>query len=423
MVHQHFMLAGPLSALDHIFLDEPSQSNLLSLLKPLKKAEKRKELEHLSEKYQMPVPWDEPIEKLSVGIQQRIEILKLLHNYADVLILDEPTAVLTPQEVQSLFDQLRELRNAGKTILLITHKLKEVMSLADTVTVFRQGKAIATKKITETNPQELSELMVGRKLQDFTPPMLLPLPTVAFEIQNLSSAHHKLSDINLKVHHREIVGVAGVEGNGQSELVEILLNPHFYKDLKGDLKWNEGSILSENARSLKAKGFSYFPEDRLHQGALVGSTAEENFILGQHLNSDFQKGGWMNWKKIRSITEVQMKDFDVRPVNPILNFQNFSGGNQQKLVVARELYRKPNFLLAAQPTRGVDIGAIERIHTEILKLRDQGGSILLVSSDLDELMKLSDRIVVMFHGQIIGELSRGLYNEMTLGCLMTGVRT
>jgi simple sugar transport system ATP-binding protein len=421
MVHQHFMLAGPMCALDHIFLDEPSNVRFTSLLKPLSKKSKKAELEKLAERYHMPVPWDQSIENLSVGIQQRIEILKLLHNQADVLILDEPTAVLTPQEVQALFTQLRELRNAGKTVLLITHKLKEVMSLADTVTVFRQGSAIATKKVSETNPLELSELMVGRKLKEFSPPNIQPSQQTVFEVKDFSSPHHQ--NLNFKIHSHEVLGIAGVEGNGQSELIEYLLSPKQRRsEITGDILWKQKSILSETAGDLKARGYSYFPEDRLHQGALIGASVEENFILGQHRAPVFQEKGRMLWKKIRSITESQIKEFDVRPQNATLEFQNLSGGNQQKLVVARELFRKPSFLLAAQPTRGVDIGAIERIHTEILNLRNQGGSVLLISSDLDELMKLADRILVMYCGKIVGELSRNDFNEMILGRMMTGVQ-
>ncbi len=406
MVHQHFMLAGPLSALDHIFLDEPAHNHFLSLLKPLAKRNKRAELEKLSLQYQMPVPWDECIEELSVGIQQRIEILKLLHNKADVLILDEPTAVLTPQEVQALFTQLRELRKAGKTILLITHKLKEVMSLADSVTVFRQGQVVVTKPVSQTSPVELSELMVGRKLKEFAAPSKSPSKQVALELKNLSDKKKGLKELDLKVHQGEIVGIAGVEGNGQSELIDILLHPRKHKEIQGDIQWMGASLKMESAGSLKKKGFSYFPQDRLHQGVLTSATATENFILGQQYDTHFQRHHWMKWESARAITEAQMKDFDVRPANPDLRFQNFSGGNQQKLVVARELYRRPSFLLAAQPTRGVDIGAIERIHSEMIKLRDQQACILLISSDLDELMKLSDRIVVIFQGRFLGELKR-----------------
>lgn len=418
MVHQHFMLAGPLTAVDHIFLDEASGTRGLSLFRALDRKAKLWELHELSKKYQMPVPWERPVSELSVGFQQRIEILKLLYHQADILIFDEPTAVLTPQETATLFSQLRELKNAGKTILLITHKLKEVMSLADDVTVFSRGTAVAARKVSETNPVEISELMIGRKLKKPPAPTVAPSPDIHFEIRDVSIG--KLRNLNLRIHHSEIVGIAGVEGNGQSELIELLLNPGKFSNLTGGLFWKGQSILKKSAFELRQDGFSYFPEDRLRQGALLPLDLENNFILGQHRSPSFQKGGWLDWKRIRKTTERALRDYDIRPPNPLLAFQNLSGGNQQKLVVARELFKKPSFLLAAQPTRGVDIGAIERIHSEIQKIRDSKGSVLLISSELDELMELSDRIAVLFRGQIVGELHRSQFDESLLGRWMTG---
>ncbi len=418
MVHQHFMLAGPMTALEHIFLDE---SNVGSLFQPLQKSQKRAELQTLCEKYRMPVPWDELIENLSVGFQQRIEILKLLYNKADILILDEPTAVLTPQETEALFTQLRELKAAGKTILLITHKLKEVMSLADRVTVFRHNRTIRTMKVSETSPLELSELMVGRKLQTELPPRTSARPEVRVHIKSLTIPSLHLSDLNLQIHQSEIVGIAGIEGNGQSQLIEFLLNPEEFKPSAGDLQFDGQSILSLNTRELKNRGMSYFPEDRLHQGIVLGFDLRENFLLGLHRLPLFQKFGFLRRKKIKSVTQDQIHKFDVRPPEAWKVFRDLSGGNQQKLVVARELFRKPKFLLAAQPSRGVDIGAMERIHLEMLELKNQGASVLLISSDLDELMKLSDRILVMYQGQFVGEMSQAHFDEMKLGQLMTGV--
>lgn len=412
MVHQHFMLAGPLTGLDHIFLDEPANTNFRSFFKSLPKKRELQKLQALSDKYQMPVNWDLPVEELSVGFQQRLEILKLLHNETDILILDEPTAVLTPQETQSLFAQLRELRKNGKTILLITHKLKEVFRLADSVTVFRQGQTVGTYSVAETSIQKISELMVGRKLQE--------LPQIPHPQQSKPLLEINFKNISFKVHEKEIVGIAGIEGNGQSQLIQILLNPKNQKSLDGDLLFSGASIANASALDLKKLGFSYFPEDRLHQGALLDSNLKENFALGLHWSLQFQKHGWIKWREIEKATEAQMRNFDVRPLDPKLKFSSLSGGNQQKLVVARELYRHPRFLLAAQPTRGVDIGAIERIHSEILIAKDRGCGVLLISSDLDELMKLSDRILVMFQGKIVGELPREKFDEMTIGYLMTG---
>jgi ABC-type uncharacterized transport system ATPase subunit len=417
MVHQHFMLAGSMTALEHIFLDEAEMG---SLLRPLRRGKKQQDLEILCAKYKMPVAWNEKIENLSVGFQQRIEILKLLHNRAEILILDEPTAVLTPQEVQSLFAQLRELKAAGKTILLITHKLKEVVSLADKVTVFRHGETIQSMKVSETSANQISELMVGRKLQATGSPNAAISKNIGFAIRSLSIATLKLKNIDLQIHQKEILGLAGIEGNGQSELIRFLLAPSKFLDVEGDVLIQGQSILGKSPYQLKQMGMSYFPEDRLQQGCLPGLNLKENFILGLHKSKPFQNNGIFRSNTIQAITEQQIQKFDVRPANAKMMFNNLSGGNQQKLVIARELFRKPRFLLAAQPTRGVDIGATERIHQEMRSLCDQGSSILLISSDLDELIQLSDRIVVMFQGQILGELKRGEFSEMILGRLMTG---
>jgi general nucleoside transport system ATP-binding protein len=419
MVHQHFMLAGPMTALEHIFLDE---SEVGSLFKPLNKTRKRQELQAISEKYRMPVPWDEKIENLSVGYQQRIEILKLLYNKADILILDEPTAVLTPQETEALFHQLRDLKKSGKTILLITHKLKEVMSLADQVTVFRQGETVKTLDVSETSPLELSELMVGRKLQNIQPSTKPMGQTPRLELKDLSLPTLSLHGMNLKVQVGEIVGIAGIEGNGQSQLIEFLLGPDRFQIDKGEVLLDGKSIAKQSARDLKALGCSYFPEDRLSHGAVVQLDLQENFLLGLQRSSEFQASGVLKPSALRQHAAEQIQKFDVRPPDLNRPFQSLSGGNQQKLVVARELFRNPSFLLAAQPTRGVDIGAMERIHLEILDLRNRGGSILLISSDLDELMKLSDRILVFYQGRIAGEMHKGAFNEMKLGHLMTGVQ-
>lgn len=426
MVHQHFMLAGPMTALDHIFLDENLSTSAISLFQNLNRKLRLSQLEEIAKKYKMPVQWNSLVQDLSVGFQQRIEILKLLYNRADILILDEPTAVLTPQEITALFDQLRSLKKDGKTIIIITHKLKEVMALADEVTVFRAGKSVAHRNIVDTNIHELSELMVGRKLIDFkrTPKTENSKPVVLLQDITLKSGNsdpgkNALQNISFKIESGEVVGIAGIEGNGQSELIEVLLNPIKHQsNLTGKIFWNGEDITRLDARSLKEKGQSYFPEDRLKQGVLIHSDMKENFILGMHRSRLFQKFGWLLTKKIKSIADQQMKDFDVRPLDSDLLFQNFSGGNQQKFVVARELFRKPQFLIAAQPTRGVDIGAIERIHAEINGLKAKGAAVILISSDLDEVLKLSDRILVMYEGKIVGEILAKDFDEKVIGHLM-----
>lgn len=429
MVHQHFMLADPISAIDHVLLDDVQVGSGFNLLKPLNRKKTLGALSQLSKKYGMPLNWNAKVENLSVGFQQRLELLKTLHGHADILILDEPTAVLTPQETDLLFQQIRELKQNGKTILIVTHKLKEVMAISDDITVFRHGKTVAHRKTSSTNTSELAELMVGRKTLDVRNvglPMNQDIPSNAtLEVRHLyvnsPLLQNELKDIHFSISPSEIVGIAGVEGNGQSELIQVLLHPNrFKKDSQGDIFWNQKTIFNESCRELKEKGLAYFPEDRLLQGALVGATMKENFILGLHRSRLFQKWGWLRQKNISEITAQQMKEFDVRPLSPDSIFKSFSGGNQQKFVVARELYQKPQLLIAAQPTRGVDIGAIERIHTEILDVKSKGGSVLLISSDLDELMKLSDRIVVLFEGQVRGELKSSEFDETKIGCMMTG---
>lgn len=415
MVHQHFMLAGPLPAIDHILLDDTEESpGLFSLFKNLPREKKRLELEKVSEAYKMPVPWKEKIENLSVGQQQRIEILKLLYNKAKILILDEPTAVLTPQEIDSLFAQLKELRNQGATILLITHKLKEVFQLADAVTILRQGTSIATKRISETNPTELAELMVGRKLAQNPIRKTTALSQEKYldiEALNLiSEKKYLLKNIHLHVRGGEIVGLAGVEGNGQSLLLQSLLLP---KKVPGQIS-GRAHFFKDN--------FGLFAEDRIRQAILPELNMLENYLLGQQDKKLYKKVGFIKKQKLLASLQKAFTDFDIRPQNPQLRVGQMSGGNQQKLVVAREIERQPQLLIAAQPTRGVDIGAIEIIHEQIMKLRDSGAAIFLISSELEELMKLSDRIYVICSGEIMGELQRKDFDEKKIGLMMTGAK-
>lgn len=431
MIHQHFMLAGALSALDHLIIDENAKPSLFSRIN---RREKLKAYSDLSEKFHMPVPWDKNIEDLSVGIQQRIEILKLLNNHAEVLILDEPTAVLAPQEIEKLFIQLRALKAMGKTILIVTHKLKEVFAIADKVTVFRQGKSIATKALNETSIPELSELILGRKITEdkVTPPKRKDLLLELKSLNLQGDKHHQLKDINLKIFNGEILGIAGVEGNGQSELIKLLISPDDHKkEISGELIWKSQSVKDYDAQNMRDLGLRFLPEDRLSQGCLKEADLKDNFIFGQQNSANFQNAGFFKANSIRNACVEAIRDFDVRPQLPEASFSKLSGGNQQKLVVARELSQKPALLIAAQPTRGVDIGASQKIHKEILNERDRGASVLLISSELDEVLKLSDRVIVMFHGRLVGEISN--WSSLTdseqqskiqqIGCWMLGEKT
>jgi general nucleoside transport system ATP-binding protein len=423
MVFQHFKLVENFTVLENIILgveDGP-------MLRPsLSKA--RAQLKQLADEYELNVDPDALIEDLGVGMQQRVEILKALYRRADILILDEPTGVLTPAEADHLFRILENLKREGKTIILITHKLREIMEITDTVSVMRRGQMTATVKTAETSPPELAELMVGRKVllqvekQPATPGKLV------LEVRDLRVVDdHKvqrLKGISFDIRAGEILGIAGVAGNGQSELLEVLGG---YGRATGSVKLNGEAIdltgRHSDGQTRRARGIAHVPEDRQHEGLIMDFAAWENVAFGYHNDPRYQRSAFfMSNAAIRSDTEAKMDRFDVRPPNPELTAKNFSGGNQQKIVVAREIERNPDLLLIGQPTRGVDIGAIEFIHKQIVSLRDQGKAILLVSVELDEILSLSDRIAVMFDGQIMGERLPDKTNAQELGLLMAGVR-
>lgn len=406
MVHQHFMLAEPFTALDNILLQQKG-----SAFSQLPRSEQLTRLNEIASRYGFHVDLTAKLEDLSVGEQQRIEILKILSQDSEILILDEPTAVLTPQEVQELFANLRKLKCEGKTILIITHKLKEVMALSDAVTVFRHGRVIKSKSTSETSLEELAELMVGRRMQT---PRERELPIdkekILLQFEDVSAAlgNHHLHNVSLQVHAREIVGIAGVEGNGQDILIRALLDPK-----------------SLNKNSLSGKALCHgqlqaLPEDRLRFGVLPSRPVYENFLLGQQRKGLFSSGFFLKTRELIQRTRAAMKEYDVRPHDEHLPFEKLSGGNQQKLVVARALTQKPDIILAAQPTRGVDIGAIEFIHNELRRCRDAGAGVLLISSELDELMALSDRILVLYKGQILAQFARADFDEVSLGKAMGG---
>jgi len=342
------------------------------------------------------------------------------------LILDEPTGVLTPTEADQLFRILGRLKEEGKTIILITHKLREIMDVTDTVSVMRRGEMTATVKTAETSPEQLAELMVGRKVLlrvDKTPATPGDL---VLDVRNLrvvdDAGVERLRGINLQVRAGEILGIAGVAGNGQSELLEVLGG---YQTGSGevDLRGAPIDLTGKNSdgQSRRANGIAHVPEDRQREGLIMNFAAWENTAFGYHKDAAYQSGIFMDNAAIRQETAAKMERFDVRPPNPALAAKNFSGGNQQKIVLAREIERNPDLLLIGQPTRGVDIGAIEFIHQQIVALRDQGKAILLVSVELDEILSLADRVAVMFDGQIMGERLPGETDEKELGLLMAGI--
>ncbi len=421
MVFQHFKLVQNFTVLENVILGAEDGP----LLRPsLNKA--RGVLKQLAEEYELNVDPDAIIENLSVGHQQRVEILKALYRQADILILDEPTGVLTPAEADHLFRILDNLRKEGKTIILITHKLREIMEATDTVSVMRRGEMTATVKTSETSPERLAEMMVGRKvlLQVDKKPAEPGKPIL--EVENLRLTDDKgverLKGISLNVRAGEILGIAGVAGNGQSELLEVLGG---YANATGTIRVNGQQIdltgKHSDGQSRRARGIAHVPEDRHREGLIMSFAAWENTVFGYHRDPKIQSGPLMDNAAIKAEAAAKMERFDVRPPNPKLAARNFSGGNQQKIVLAREIERNPDILLVGQPTRGVDIGAIEFIHQQIIRLRDEGKAILLVSVELDEIFSLSDRIAVMFDGQIMGERIPSETNEQELGLLMAGI--
>jgi len=422
MVHQHFMLVENFTVLENIVLGFEGE---VVFGKNLEKA--KIDLKNLCETYNLNVDLDSVISDLSVGFRQRVEILKSLYRGAEVFILDEPTGVLTPQEVDELFKILRSLKEEGKTIVLITHKLNEIMDLTSEVSVMRQGEVVGHTKTENTNREKLAEMMVGRSVLLRINKSNTQRGDVAFKVENLSVKDDldvtRVKNVNLEIHAGEILGLAGVTGNGQTELLEALSG--IRKVESGEIFLNGEKISDSSAllnpRELKEKGLAHIPEDRQRMGLVTDFKAYENLIFGYHDQEPYSKSSIMRENKILDYSKRVMEEYDVRPRSPHLMTSNFSGGNQQKLILSRELNENPKVLLIGQPTRGVDIGAIEFIHQRLIDMRDKGAAILLVSVELEEVLSLSDRIVVMFDGNIVGERINKDVTDRELGLLMAGV--
>ena len=421
MVHQHFMLVDNFSVLENVILGVEGSAMLRASL-----AKARSELKRIEEEYSLEVDPDALIEDISVGLQQRVEILKALYRGADVLILDEPTGVLTPAEADDLFRVLRTLREQGKTIILITHKLREIMAITDAVSVMRQGQMVETLATASTSPEQLAELMVGRRvLLRVEKPPANPGDTL-LEVENLVVTDDlgvtRVKGVSFSVRAGEIVGIAGVAGNGQSELLESISGMRDQSSgtvrLKGEALSLEGDDGGARAR---AAGLAHVPEDRQRMGLVTTFEEWENSILGYQRDAAYGAGPFLDIEAARAQARERIVKFDIRPANERLKTASFSGGNQQKIVLAREMERNPDVLIVGQPTRGVDIGAIEFIHNQIIKMRDAGKAILLVSVELDEIRSLSDRILVMFDGRIVGEADPATATEGELGLLMAGI--
>ena len=422
MVHQHFMLVENFTVVENIILGFEGE---FVFGKKLEKA--KEDLQKLCETYKLNIDLDSVISDLSVGFRQRVEILKSLYRGAEIFILDEPTGVLTPQEVDELFKILRSLKEEGKTIVLITHKLNEIMDLTSEVSVMRQGEVVGHTKTTDTNKEKLAEMMVGRSVLLRLNKAEAKLGDVVFKVENLTVKDDldvtRVKNVNFEIRSGEILGLAGVTGNGQTELLEALSG--IRKVESGAIYLNDEKISDKDnlldPRELKEKGLAHVPEDRQRMGLVTDFKAYENLIFGYHDQEPYSKSSILRDGDILSFSKKVMEEYDVRPRSPQLITSNFSGGNQQKIILSRELNENPKILLVGQPTRGVDIGAIEFIHQRLIDMRDKGAAILLVSVELDEVLSLSDRILVMFDGNIVGERVNKDVTDRDLGLLMAGV--
>ncbi len=418
MVHQEFMLIPRFTVTENIVLgDEPHKGPIFDFKRAVR------EIRELSDKYGLKVDPHEKVANLPVGIQQRVEILKILRRGAEILIFDEPTAVLTPEETEDLFKTLRALKKSGKTILFISHKLKEVMEISDRIAVLRRGKLQGIVKKEDTNERELARMMVGRDVVLEIPRVEAKKGDVILSVRDLAVKDHrgilKLKGVSFDVRAGEVVGIAGVEGNGQAELVNALIG--FARPVRGKIVLNGTEMKMITPYDIRKKGMAYIPEDRKRRGLVLPFKIRENIIMGQHTLYPFSKRGVLNDSAIDEFATKKLDEFDIRPRDIYVKAGNLSGGNQQKVIVAREMSMKHNFLLASQPTRGLDIGAMEFVYNHIIEEKKKGVAILLISLELSEVMGLSDRILVLYEGKIVGETTPEQTTEEELGMMMLGI--
>ncbi|MGB3898226.1 MAG: ABC transporter ATP-binding protein [Mesorhizobium sp.] len=420
MVHQHFMLVDNFTVLENVILGAENDPLLKKSI-----ARARSELVRLEREYGLQVDPDALIEELPVGLQQRVEILKALYRGAEILILDEPTGVLTPAEADHLFRILRQLKEQGKTVVLITHKLREIMAITDTVSVMRQGTMVATRETAKTTVEELAELMVGRRVLLRVEKGEARPGAVKLAVSDLTVKDGRgvtmVDQVSFEVRAGEIVGIAGVAGNGQSELIEAIAG--IRSAVSGSVMLDGRPIDVTGAADpgeLRERGLAHVPEDRHHVGLVLAFEENENSILGYHDHERYAKGVFLDIDAIRDAAKEKIEKYDIRPADCRLKTANFSGGNQQKIVLSREMEQDPGVLVVGQPTRGVDVGAIEFIHKRLIAMRDAGKAVVVVSVELDEIRSLSDRILVMFEGRVVGERGPEA-SEGELGLLMAGV--
>ena len=423
MVHQHFKLVPSLTVYENILLGVEIKKGKSPFVDAKTEIEK---VQKLIDEYHFELNPLDKIEDISVGGRQRVEILKMLYRNVDILILDEPTAVLTPQEVDDLMVSLKNMKKQGKTIIVITHKLREVMELSDSVTVIKQGKVIGHVKTKDTNEAELAQMMVGRNVVlTVSNERKEPISDeVIYEVKDLCTINdygkEVVSDLSFQVHRGEILGVAGVEGNGQSELVKLMTG--LMESTKGSITFLGKDVTNQWPAQLRKEGVGIIPEDRYAQGLCGDMNISENCIAGYHGNPDVCKRGIFDQKAIKAKRDHFIEEFDIRIGDLNGSVSSLSGGNAQKIIVARELSAAPKLLIACQPTRGVDIGSIEFIHKQILRFRDEGNAVILVSSELSEILSLSDNMIVMYKGKISGRVSQSEVTTAGIGLLMAGIQ-
>jgi len=418
MVHQHFKLVHNFTVTQNIILGvEPLKKGFLDVNSSIG------EIEELSKKYGLEIDPNSKIEDITVGMQQRVEILKMLYRHNDILIFDEPTAVLTPQEIEQLMDIIRQFSKEGKTVIIITHKLDEIKAIADSCTILRKGKSIKTVDVSKTSKEQLAELMVGRAVKFEVDKEKAKPTSVALSVNNLNSVDSngiaRLKDISFEAKKGEILTIAGIDGNGQTELVYALTG--LLRNYTGEIYLNEELISDLSIRERTIRGLGHIPEDRHKHGLVLDFDVANNMVLQQYFEDRFQSKGFLKFKEIYDYSDSLIEMFDVRSGEGSKSpARGLSGGNQQKAIVAREISRDPDVLIAVQPTRGLDVGAIEFIHKRLIEHRDAGKSVVLVSLELEEVLNVSDRILVMFEGEIVAELSGENADRNEIGLYMSG---
>ena len=415
MVHQHFMLIEPFTVTENIILGYEGKNSFID------RAKAKKEVVKLSQEYGLIIDPDSKVADISVGQQQRVEILKALYHGADILIFDEPTAVLTPQEINEFIEIVEKLTELGKSVIIITHKLKEIKAMADTCTIIRRGEYIDKVNVKDVSEADLAEKMVGRDVSFNVKKEKIDLGEEIFKIEDLwvkdNRKVDKVKGLNLSIRKGEILGIAGVDGNGQTELIDAISGMR--KAQKGKVILKGEDITNKAPRNIIDLGMNQIPEDRQKRGLVLEYPIKDNLIL-ENIDKDFSKNGILDFKKIEENANNLIDKFDIRPNDINEKAGSLSGGNQQKVIIAREITNDPDLLIAAQPTRGLDVGAIEFIHQYLVELRNQGKAVLLISFQLDEVMDLSDRICVIYDGEIVGELDPKETDEYEVGRLMAG---